>query len=136
MGGVGDRDGTFKKGGGVSSSMSSAKVLSTDLKNAKSPANVLKAVEKARVAAHPLDIIAATTAVHRLGKSKSALKSPAVNWLISELERLPPVMDAQGATNTARGLASMGTPPTLPLWHALTHSSFNRTSSNRKIFPT
>jgi hypothetical protein len=103
--------------------MSGAKLLSTDLKNAKSPADVLKAVEKARVAAQPLGFIAATTAVNRLGKSRSALESPGVEWLFGELERLTPVMDAQGVSNTVSGLAKMGAPLTLPLLRAVLQRS-------------
>jgi hypothetical protein len=122
MEGGGDRGGTFKgewkKGGGVSSGMSGAKLLSTDLKHAHSLADVLDAVDKARVAAQPLGFIGAATAVYKLGKFKSALKSPGVKWILGEVERLAPDMDAQALPNTALSLAKLKASPTLPLWHA------------------
>jgi hypothetical protein len=128
MRGGGDRGGTFKKGGGAFSGMSSAKVLSTDLKNAISLADVLNAVEKARAAAQPLGFIAAATAVYKLGKFKSALTSPGVKWILSELERLAPDINAQGVSNTALSLAKMRASPTISLWHALTQRSLKLNS--------
>jgi hypothetical protein len=90
-----------------------------NLKKATSAADVLKAVDKAHAAAKPLDMVAATTAVHKLGKFKSALTSASVKWLLGELKRLAPVMDAYGAANTLSGLANMSAPVTLLLWNDL-----------------
>jgi hypothetical protein len=107
----------WNKGGGVSSVVSGGKSLTMNLKKATSAAEVLKAVDRAHVAAKPLDMVSATTAIHKLGKFKSALTSASVKWLLGELKRLAPVMDAYGAANTVSGLANMSAPVTLLLWN-------------------
>jgi hypothetical protein len=103
--------------------MSGRKQLSTGLKSALSPAEFQKAVDKAHGVTQPFGFKVATTVAHRVEISKSALKSPAVKLLLGELERLVPFMDAEGASNTALGLAKMGALPTYPLWHALIQRS-------------
>jgi hypothetical protein len=113
--------------------MSGAKLLSTDVKNASSLADVTNAVDKARAAAQPLGFIAATTAVHKLSIFKSALTSPAVKWILGEVERLAPDMDAQALSNTALSLAKLKASPTLPLWHALIQRSIKLDSRKSNL---
>jgi hypothetical protein len=116
MKGVSCGKGGAAKGRAVKGAAKGGTGLMADLASVNSPADVLRALERARATAKPLKMVEASMSAHRLGKYGCSPEGPVVEWFFGELHVQVGIMGARKIANTASGLAKMRVPPSHPLW--------------------